>query len=500
MSGRLRIPKPRPRSRADLCGMEPLTAPEPTPATPAAPAFSDFKLNKQLLTAVAEAGFTLPTPVQIQTIPLLLAGHDVLGIAQTGTGKTAAFGLPLLMKVKYAQGRHPRALVLAPTRELAIQIEKHLLALATGTDLRIFAIFGGLGPKTQIERIGQGLDVLVATPGRLLEIYLKGELVLKDIKTLVMDEADKMMDMGFMPQIRRILEIIPSKRQNALFSATMPERVTRLSEEFLEFPMRVEVTPSARTASTVAQTLYEVPNLLTKINLLHHLLHTHQDTMTRVLLFTRTKEHADQVAHFLERKAPVGEVRVIHGNKGQNARLASMDGFRAGDVRYLVATDVAARGIDVPQVSHVVNFDVPIIYDDYVHRIGRTGRALHIGAALTFANEAEMAHVLEIEKLINQTIERVPLPPEVEIAETPFEEKQVMARELDERRKRQEPEYKGAFHERKEWIKPGETVDKRTGKVFEKGQKKSQKGSKQNPGKKGASAPGAKALKRRGQR
>ncbi len=467
---------------------------EPTPA----PSFSDFKLNKQLLTAVAEAGFTEPTPVQQQTIPLLLAGHDVLGIAQTGTGKTAAFGLPLLMKVKYAQGTHPRALVLAPTRELAMQIEKHLKALAVNTDLRIFAIYGGLGPKTQIETIAQGLDVLIATPGRLMEIYLKGELVLKELKTLVLDEADKMMDMGFMPQIRRILEIIPRKRQNALFSATMPDRVTTLSEEFLEFPVRVEVSPPAKTASTVSQVLYEVPNLLTKINLLHFLLYRDAEAMTRVLLFCRTKEHADQVAHFLERKAPAGEVRVIHGNKGQNARINSMDAFKAGEVRYMVATDVAARGIDVPQVSHVINFDVPIVHDDYVHRIGRTGRAQHTGAAITFANEAEMVHVAEIEQLINQQIELLPLPAEVKVEATPFEEKQKMSRELDDRRKKLDPTFKGAFHERKEWIKPGVTIDKRTGKPFVEGQKKSTKGSKANPGKKGASAPAAKALRRRG--
>jgi len=467
---------------------------EPTTA----PSFNDFKLNKQFLTALATAGFTAPTPVQQQTIPLLLAGHDVLGIAQTGTGKTAAFGLPLLMKVKYAQGHNPRALVLAPTRELAIQIETHLRALAVNTDLRIFAIYGGLGPKTQIETIAQGLDVLVATPGRLLEIYLKGDLVLRELKTFVMDEADKMMDMGFMPQIRRILEIIPRKRQNALFSATMPERVTVLSEEFLEFPVRVEVSPSARTASTVSQVLYEAPNLLTKINLLHFLLHRDAEAMTRVLLFTRTKEHADQVAHFLERKAPAGEVRVIHGNKGQNARINSMDAFRAGEVRYLVATDVAARGIDVPQVTHVINFDVPLVHDDYVHRIGRTGRALHTGAAITFANEAELVHIAEIEALIKQKIELLPLPEEVVVEETPFEEKQTMGRELDERRKKLDPTFQGAFHEKKEWIKPGVTIDKRTGKAFAEGKKKSTKGSKANVGKKGGSAPGVKALKRRG--
>ena len=463
-----------------------------------APSFNDFKLNKQLLTAVAAAGFTDPTPVQVQTIPLLLAGHDVLGIAQTGTGKTAAFGLPLLMKVKYAQGTNPRALVLAPTRELAMQIEKHLKALAVNTDLRIFAIYGGLGPKTQMETIAEGLDILVATPGRLLEIYLKGAVRLTDLKTLVMDEADKMMDMGFMPQIRRILEIIPRKRQNALFSATMPERVTTLSEEFLEFPVRVEVSPPAKTASTVSQVMYEAPNLLTKINLLHFLLHRDIDTMTRVLLFCRTKQHADQVAHFLERKAPAGEVRVIHGNKGQNARMNSMDSFKAGEVRYMVATDVAARGIDVPQVTHVINFDVPIVHDDYVHRIGRTGRALHTGAAITFANEAEMVHVAEIELLINQKIELLPLPEEVVVEETPFEEQQKMGRELDERRKKLDPTFKGAFHEKKEWIKPGVTIDKRTGKAFKEGQKKSTKGSKSFVGKKGGSNPGVKALKRRG--
>jgi len=372
-------------------------------------AFTDFKLNKQLLTAIAEAGFTEPTPVQVQTIPLLLAGHDVLGIAQTGTGKTAAFGLPLLMKVKYAQGEHPRALVLAPTRELAIQLEKHLKALATYTDLRIYAIYGGLGPKTQIETIKAGLDILIATPGRLLEIYLKGDLVLKNLQTLVLDEADKMMDMGFMPQIRRVLEIIPRKRQNVLFSATMPERVTILSEEFLEFPVRVEVTPPAQPAQTVTQSLYEVPNLATKINLLHYLLHRDAEEMTRVLLFARTKENADEVARFLQRKAPVGEVRVIHGNKGQNARLNSMNAFKEGNVRYLVATDVAARGIDVPQVSHVVNFDVPLIYDDYVHRIGRTGRARHTGAAITFANPAERQHIERIQDMIRQEIPLLPI-------------------------------------------------------------------------------------------
>ncbi|MCA8832101.1 DEAD/DEAH box helicase [Hymenobacter pini] len=461
--------------------------------TPQPLTFADFKLNKQLLTAVEEAGFTEPTPVQQQTIPLLLAGHDVLGIAQTGTGKTAAFGLPLLMKVKYAQGIHPRALVLAPTRELAMQLETHLKKLATYTDLRIFAIYGGLGPKTQIETIAKGVDILIATPGRLMELYLKGDLVLKELKTLVLDEADKMMDMGFMPQIRRILEVIPRKRQNVLFSATMPEKVTTLSEEFLEFPVRVEVTPAATSAQTVHQTLYEVPNLLTKINLLEYLF-LDWDTFHRVMIFTRTKEHADNVASFLQRKAH-GEVRAIHGNKGQNMRINAMEAFKAGDVRFLVATDVAARGIDVPQVSHVINFDVPLVYDDYVHRIGRTGRAQHTGAAITFANEAEMFHMERIAELIRQEIPLEPIPEGVEIAKTSFDEQQSMDREKDERRKREDPTFQGAFHERKEWVKPGVTIDKRTGREYVAGPNRSQKGKKVNPSKGKSSSPAAKAAK-----
>ncbi|MBO0359820.1 DEAD/DEAH box helicase [Hymenobacter sp. BT186] len=461
--------------------------------TPQPASFADFKLNKQLLTAVAEAGFTEPTPVQVQTIPLLLAGHDVLGIAQTGTGKTAAFGLPLLMKVKYAQGTNPRALIMAPTRELAMQIETHLKRLATYTDLRIFAIYGGLGPKTQIETIAKGVDILIATPGRLLELYLRGDLVLKELKTLVLDEADKMMDMGFMPQIRKILEVIPNKRQNALFSATMADKVTTLSEEFLEFPMRVEVTPSATSAQNVVQSLYEVPNLVTKINLLGYLLRD-QATFNRVMIFTRSKVHAENVAHFLGRRI-AGEVRAIHGNKGQNSRINAMEAFKAGEVRFLVATDVAARGIDVPEVSHVINFDVPLIYDDYVHRIGRTGRAQHTGAAITFANEAEMHHIAQIEELIKQPIPLMPFPAEVEVAETPFEEQQSMNREQDERRRREDPNFKGAFHERKEYVKPGVTIDKRTGRTYVEGPNRSQKGNKARPSKGSASKPAVKAVK-----
>ncbi|ARK09546.1 DEAD/DEAH box helicase [Fibrella sp. ES10-3-2-2] len=423
------------------------TSPEPTPEK--TPSFDDFALNRQLLNAVAEAGYTEPTPIQQKAIPAILANHDVLGIAQTGTGKTAAYLLPVLMRIKYAQGVNPRVLILAPTRELAMQIDQAITELAKHTDIRHVALYGGLGPKKQIEQLKAGVDIIVATPGRFNDLYRVGEVVTKDLKTMILDEADKMMDMGFMPQIRAILEVIPRKRQNLLFSATFPDRVERLSSEFLEAPIRLEVTPETMTAKMVDQVIYEVPNFRTKINLLNHLIT--QDTFQRVIVFARTKTNVENIYKFLGRKVlEKGEVRVIHANKGQNTRINSMEAFKEGNVRVLVATDVAARGIDVAEVSHVINFDVPIIYEDYVHRIGRTGRANHTGEAITFVTMAEMYHVEKIEKIIKMKVPRRPIPEAVFQVETPFEEQQDMLREIDEQRKKEDPTFKGAFHEKKE--------------------------------------------------
>ncbi|WP_041257571.1 DEAD/DEAH box helicase [Fibrella aestuarina] len=410
--------------------------------------FEDFALNRQLLNAVADAGYTEPTPIQQKAIPVVLGNHDVLGIAQTGTGKTAAYVLPLLMRIKFAQGTAPRALILAPTRELVMQINEAIGQLAVHTDIRHVAIYGGLGPKTQIERLQAGVDIIVATPGRFNDLYRLGEIVTKDLKVMVLDEADKMMDMGFMPQIRAILEVIPRKRQNLLFSATFPDKVERLSSEFLEAPVRIEVTPQASTAQMVEQVIYDVPNFRTKINLLNYLIL--QESFQRVIVFTRTKTNAENVYKFLARKViEAGNVRVIHANKGQNTRINSMEAFKEGNVRVLVATDVAARGIDVAEVSHVINFDVPLIYEDYVHRIGRTGRANHTGEAITFVTMAEEYHVAKIEKIIRMTIPRRPIPNEVEQTETPFDEKQDMLREIDEQRRKEDPTFQGAFHEKK---------------------------------------------------
>lgn len=410
--------------------------------------FEELKLNRQLLNAIAEAGYQEPTEIQAKAIPLILQGHDVLGIAQTGTGKTAAYLLPILMKLKYAQGIHPRALVLAPTRELCLQIKENAQMLAKYTDLRIVAIYGGKGVKPQIAEVEQGVDILIATPARFMEIYLAGAFVTKDIKTMVLDEADRMMDMGFMPQIERILEVVPAKkRQNLLFSATMPEKVVKLSEEFLEAPLRVEITPQATPAETVKQWLYAVPNFRTKIELLHYFLL--QEVFQKVIIFTKTKENANNIYKFISRKFGEENVRVIHANKDQNARLNAIEAFKNNQIRILVATDVAARGIDISQVSHVINFDVPLLYEEYVHRIGRTGRAKNIGVAITFANEAEMYHVKKIEELIRMSIPRAELPAEVKVFETPFEEKQAIARQIDAQKRKENPDFQGAFHPKK---------------------------------------------------
>lgn len=408
--------------------------------------FDELKLNRQILNAIDDLGFTQPTEIQQKAIPLALAGHDLLGIAQTGTGKTLAFVAPLIMKLKYAQGDDPRALILAPTRELIIQIHEHFEKLSTYTDLRIQAIYGGLGPKQQIEALETGVDVIVSTPGRFLDLYKKGAFITKQIKTMVLDEADKMMDMGFMPQIRNILEIVPVKRQNLLFSATMADKVIELTHEFLEFPERVEVAPQASVSDTIEQRLYLVPNFKTKLNLLRHFLK--EASFKRVIVFVKTKTSANEIGRFLERKTE-GGMRVIHANKGQNSRLNAIEEFREGDVRVLVSTDVTSRGMDISMVSHVINFDLPIVYEDYVHRIGRTGRAKQEGVAITFANEWEEVHIPRIEKIINQKIPVFNVPKDVLIEKTPFEEQQIIAKALDNMKRKEDPTFKGAFHEKK---------------------------------------------------
>ncbi|MBC8052699.1 MAG: DEAD/DEAH box helicase [Sphingobacteriaceae bacterium] len=409
--------------------------------------FEDFKLNPQILNAVADAGFTTPTPIQQKAIAPILSGQDIMGIAQTGTGKTAAFVLPILMKLKYAQGEDARALILAPTRELAMQIEEHIQLFAKYTDLRTIVIYGGLGPKIQKAKLAKGVDILVATPGRFLDLYLARDINTRSLQIMVMDEADKMVDMGFIGSIHRILEVVPRKRQNLLFSATMSDLVHKIAGDFLKFPVIVEASAPATPAQSVNQVLYYVPNNKTKINLLQHLLKNEE--FSRLIVFCKTKTTADNIFKFLERRYTLDEIRVIHANKGQNTRINSMNAFKEGGVRALVATDVASRGIDVSNVSHVINFDVPIIIEDYVHRIGRTGRANNIGEAITFCNEAEKYYIQKIEKLIRQQIPIQNIPEGVFIEETPYEERQQIAKDIDNQKRKENPDFKGAFHEKK---------------------------------------------------
>lgn len=410
--------------------------------------FEEFNLNRQILNAVADAGFTEATPIQEKAIAPVLSGQDLFGIAETGTGKTAAYVLPILMKLKYAQGNDPRALVLVPTRELAMQIEEQIKLFSKYTDLRTVVIFGGIGPKAQKEKIAAGVDILVASPGRFLDIYLAGAINTRSLQFLVMDEADKMMDMGFIGSIHRILEIVPRKRQNLLFSATMSDLVQKIAGDFLKNPLHIEVAAQATPAKNVTQVLYYVPNFKTKINVLQSLLKNDEE-FKRLIIFCRTKVVADNIFSFISRRFGGEEVRVLHANKGQNTRINSINSFKEGNVRVLVATDVASRGIDVSEVSHVINFDVPIIIEDYVHRIGRTGRAFSQGTAITFCTESEEYYIKKIEKLIRQEIPVEEIPEGVFIEETPYEERQHIARELDNQKKKENPDFKGAFHEKK---------------------------------------------------
>lgn len=421
--------------------------------------FTDLKLNPQILKTIAAKGYQKPTEIQQKAIPSILGGQDIIGIAQTGTGKTAAYLLPILVKLNYAQFDDPRAIILAPTRELAIQIDKEIEEFAAFTDLRHLAVYGGTGINPQIEAIDKGLDILVATPGRLLDISKKNGINLKQIKMLVLDEADRVMDMGFMPQINRILELVPMKKQCMLFSATMSEAVERIASDFVEFPHRIEISPQATPAETVSQVFYRAPNIRSKINLLSYLLEK-KYSEGKVIVFCRTKKSADDVFKFIQRKLSE-EVRVIHANKGQNTRINSINAFKNNEIRILVATDVSARGIDISDVEAVINFNVPIMYEDYVHRIGRTGRAQNKGWAITFADEAEQWHLGEIEKMIKMRIPELAWPNEVEMTETPFEEQQVIKRELDYLKRKSDPDFKGAFHEKNQEKRFGKKKKKR---------------------------------------
>ena len=415
--------------------------------------FSEFKLNRQLLNAVEDLGYVQATAVQEKSIPAILGGQDVLGVAQTGTGKTAAYLLPLLRLLNYAQGNDARALILVPTRELSIQVGNSLRDLAKYTDLRFAVVFGGQGAKQQIEAIESGIDILVASPGRYLELYNQGHINARKIRHLVIDEAERLMDKSFIRQFHRILETMPQKRQNLLFSATMSELVRKIAGDFLDFPVEINIRPEQKTADTVSQAWYDTPNLRSKLNLIEHLLYD-EEQWKKVIIFCRSKQYASDIGKYLQRIMGEENVLVIHGNKTQQSRINAMQRFRNEAVRILVTTDLAARGLDIPDVSHVVNFDTPLIHEDYVHRIGRTGRAFRTGHSITFVTMADEWHLHKIEGLIGQSIQKNEWPRGIDRPETLYEEKQAMLREIDQQRRKENPEFKGAFHEKRAVKKP----------------------------------------------
>ena len=365
--------------------------------------FSDLDLIEPLLRALSAKNYTTPTPIQAQAIPPMLAGKDLLGVAQTGTGKTAAFGLPILQHITEARSpagaRATRALVLAPTRELAIQIAEEVRAYGRHLDLRQAVVFGGVGQQPQVRALARGVDVLIATPGRLLDLLGQGHLRLDRVTHFVLDEADRMLDMGFIHDVRRVVSALPKRRQTAFFSATMPHEVARLAGDILTDPLRIEVAPSATTVERVEQHVFFVETA-NKRALLAEVLK--DPALSRVIVFSRTKHGANRIAQQLEKRGV--DAAAIHGNKSQGARQRALEGFKAGRVRVLVATDIAARGIDVDEVSHVINFDLPNEPESYVHRIGRTARAGAAGVALSFCDAGEREFLRDIEKLTRQRL------------------------------------------------------------------------------------------------
>ena len=366
-------------------------------------AFSKFGLSPAVMEGVKAMGYVDPTPIQLRAIPIIMAGQDVIGSAQTGTGKTAAFALPILSKLEGHQPQ-PRLLVLEPTRELAAQVETAIRDFARFTNLRVAVVFGGVGYGKQMDALKNGVDILVATPGRLLDLLERGTCKLDHVQNLVLDEADRMLDMGFLPDVRRILDRCPRQRQTSLFSATIPPQIETLIQWAMKNPQTVEIGARRTPAESVKHVIYPVADAQKTDLLLALLDRVNYDS---VIIFCRTKHGADRAAHLLKRNNHA--VAVLHSNRTQSEREQALRGFREGKFEVLVATDIAARGLDIADVSHVINYDVPHHPEDYIHRIGRTGRAAATGDAFTLMVAEDAQHVIAIERFISQKIPRVKL-------------------------------------------------------------------------------------------
>ncbi len=382
--------------------------------------FEELNLNAPLLNALADLGYDQPTPIQQKVFSVVMSGRDVVGIAQTGTGKTFAYLLPILRQLSFSKQKEPRVLIVVPTRELVIQLVGEVKKLTAYMTARVEGVYGGTNINTQKQLIVNGVDIVVATPGRLVDLALSGALNLKYVRQLVIDEIDEMLGLGFRAQLTNILDLLPRKRQNLLFSATMPEEVDELIETFFNTPITIEAMRAGTPLERIVQQAYEVPNFFTKINLLEHLLAT-DESMQKVLIFSASKRLADQIHARLEERFPE-QFEIIHSNKSQNYRINAVREFEDGTRRGLVTTDLLARGLDVSDVTHVINVDTPSEAETYIHRIGRTGRADRAGAALLFVTEAEKPSRQAIETLMEKEIPLLPLPEDVVISDQLTEE------------------------------------------------------------------------------
>lgn len=410
--------------------------------------FSDLNLNRFLLDALDEMGFTTPTPIQERAFAEIMSGKDLVGIAQTGTGKTFAYLLPILRQLSFSKQKHPRVLIIVPTRELVVQVVEEIESLTKYINVRFAGVYGGTNLNKQKQLVYEGQDILVATPGRLLDLALDGILKLKFIQKLVIDEVDEMMNLGFRPQLITLLDLLPKNRQSIMFSATLTKEVNSILGQFFKSPIKIEIAASGSPLDTIKQLAYPIPNFYTKLNFLTHLLKD-KETFTKVLVFVKNKKQANILFEELEILMP--EIsNVIHSNKTQNYRLRSVKNFEKGTFNVLIATDIIARGLDLTDVSHVINYDIPKEPENYIHRIGRTGRAEQEGTAISFFNEEEAELLGEIEFLMNREIEVLDIPDTIEISsEMIDEEMPKIAPEKVVKRTIAEPSGP-AFHEKKE--------------------------------------------------
>ena len=426
--------------------------------------FLDFDLPKSLQKALDEMGFSTPTPIQIKSMPVILSGRDMMGIAQTGTGKTFAYLLPILKQWKFQNTHTPRVLILVPTRELVVQVAEEVVKLTKHMSVRTLGVYGGVNINTQKTAVYQGVDILVGTPGRVMDLALDNVIRFDEIQKLIIDEFDEMLNLGFRFQVTSVLTMLKTKRQNILFSATMTDEVDDMLDEYFDFPIEVSLAPSGTPLEQISQLGYKVPNFLTKINLLKELLHT-DESMSRLLIFINNKKTADLVAASLEEDFP-DQFGLIHSNKSQNYRLNTMASFQAGEIRGIVTTDVMARGLDISDITHVINMEFPEVPEQYVHRIGRTGRADKTGTALSFVSPREEEIQIEAEILMEKEIQFLALP-NIEIEEKilEFEKEKRKMKVLLKRPKKEGGE---AFHDKKDKNKkvnlggPGKRTPRKT--------------------------------------